>query len=76
MSGSPLEGVVTEVLRQHRPTVKRVNHPSRPYVLINLDACKGCDWAAEDGDHDAHVAAVVIAAIRENFPLRVVGDRS
>lgn len=52
---------LAEAIRKHKPTSKRINHTWRKGLLLNIPACKGCDWAVEDGDHDAHVAEVLAA---------------
>lgn len=56
--------LITNVLREHRAGTKRIPHPWRQGILLNVDACKGCDWVGnEDESHDTHVAAVVDAAL-------------
>lgn len=56
-----VKAVLTETIAVHKPTTKRINHPRRQGLLLNIPACSGCDWAVEDGDHDAHVAEVLAA---------------
>ncbi|AIM49950.1 hypothetical protein AVT17_gp073 [Mycobacterium phage Ariel] len=59
MSGE-LRAVLTEAIKAHKPTTKRINHPRRQEFLLNLDACMGCEWTEQDGgDHDSHVADVI-----------------
>jgi hypothetical protein len=59
-----LRAVLTEAISAHKPTVKRVNHPRRKDILLNLDACKGCEWTEQDGgDHDEHIADVQAKAL-------------
>jgi len=55
-----LRAVLTEAIKAHKPTTKRINHPRRQEFLLNLDACMGCEWTEQDGgDHDSHVADVI-----------------
>ncbi|APQ42413.1 hypothetical protein PBI_BLUE_60 [Mycobacterium phage Blue] len=55
-----LRDVLTEALKAHKPTMKRISHPRRQGFLLNLDACIGCEWTEQDGgDHDSHVADVI-----------------
>ncbi|ASD53464.1 hypothetical protein PBI_LUCKY2013_71 [Mycobacterium phage Lucky2013] len=55
-----MRAVLTEAIKAHKPTTKRINHPRRQEFLLNLDACMGCEWTEQDGgDHDSHVADVI-----------------
>ncbi|AJD82565.1 hypothetical protein ALVIN_61 [Mycobacterium phage Alvin] len=55
-----LRDVLTEALKAHKPTMKRIGHPRRQGFLLNLDACIGCEWTEQDGgDRDSHVADVI-----------------
>ncbi|SDD59957.1 hypothetical protein SAMN04488581_2631 [Mycolicibacterium neoaurum] len=56
-----LKSTLTETLRAHRPTTKRVPHPKGRGILLNLHACTGCEWTEQDGgDHTEHVADVLL----------------
>ncbi|UXE03964.1 hypothetical protein SEA_PHALCONET_76 [Mycobacterium phage Phalconet] len=60
MNNPELRAVLTEAIKAHKPTTKRINHPRRQEFLLNLDACMGCEWTEQDGgDHDSHVADVI-----------------
>ncbi|AGK88164.1 hypothetical protein M184_gp16 [Mycobacterium phage WIVsmall] len=60
MNNPELRAVLTEALKAHKPTMKRISHPRRQGFLLNLDACIGCEWTEQDGgDHDSHVADVI-----------------
>lgn len=68
MSDEPSDAqkLIREVVRVHRFTSRRVNNPNRPGFLVNVEACKGCDWYGterNDPDHDAHVASEVDKAL-------------
>ncbi|AHK12118.1 hypothetical protein PBI_ALSFRO_67 [Mycobacterium phage Alsfro] len=74
-----LRDVLTEALKAHKPTMKRISHPRRQGFLLNLDACIGCEWTEQDGgDHDSHVADVIaslpgVAVIQLPEPVGVNG---
>ncbi|MFV8232367.1 hypothetical protein [Mycolicibacterium fortuitum] len=54
---------ITEVLRRHKPTWRRIQHPKRADILVNVLACTGCEWVGEESDHDAHQAAVLVETL-------------
>lgn len=62
---------ITEVLAAHRETTKRIEHPWRQGYLLNVEACKGCDWTSEeDGQHPAHVASLVLALFEPEWAVQ------
>lgn len=54
---------IAEVLRRHKPTWRRIQHPKRADILVNVLACTGCEWVGEESDHDAHQAAVLVETL-------------
>lgn len=63
---SEAQRLMAEVMRVHRFTSRRINNPNRPGFLLNVEACKGCDWHGierNNPDHDGHVAAEIDKAL-------------
>lgn len=60
-------GRVEDICDSHRITTKRMRHPTRKGILVNLTACVGCEWTGEfndDAGHRAHVARLIVDALR------------